>query len=91
MTPTATGPAAAAFRDHGQPMPRLRTLRLNAGLTQQELARLAGVSVETIVRLEGGRGRRPFPGTRRRIAEALGVPISEIDELKAPPEDEQRR
>jgi transcriptional regulator with XRE-family HTH domain len=64
-------------------MARLRTLRLNAGLTQGELAERAGVSVYTIIRLETGKGKRPFPGTRRRIAAALGVGITDVDELRA--------
>ncbi len=63
-------------------MPRLRVLRLNAGLSQEDLARAAGVSEGTIKRLEAGKGKQPYPSTRRRIAAALGVPIAEIDELK---------
>jgi transcriptional regulator with XRE-family HTH domain len=57
-------------------------LRLNKGLTQAELAALAGVSEYTVTRLERGQRKRPHPATRRRIAEALGVPIVEIDELR---------
>lgn len=63
-------------------MPRLRVLRLNAGLSQEELAQVAGVSGGTIKRLEAGKGKQPYPSTRRRIAAALGVPIAEVDELK---------
>jgi transcriptional regulator with XRE-family HTH domain len=71
-------------------MPRLRVLRLNAGLNQKELARAAGVSEATIKRLEAGRGKRPYPATRRRIAAVLRVPISEVDELKADDRDDDR-
>ena len=63
-------------------MAPLRTLRLNRGLTQVELAEKAGVSEVTVVRLERGRGKRPYPGTRRKIAAALGVPIADVDELR---------
>lgn len=64
-------------------MARLRTLRLNAGMTQEELARAAGLSAASIKRLEAGKGKRPYPGTRRRLATALGVTIADIDELRA--------
>ena len=63
-------------------MPTLRALRVNAGLTQIELAERAGVGLTTIVRLEAGRGKRPYPGTRRKIATALGVTIADVDELR---------
>jgi transcriptional regulator with XRE-family HTH domain len=63
-------------------MARLRVLRLNLGLTQTELAEKAGVARYTVARLEAGEGKRPFPSTRRKIAEALGVPIADVDELR---------
>jgi transcriptional regulator with XRE-family HTH domain len=63
-------------------MARLRALRLNLGLTQDELARAAGVSKFTVVRLERGLGKRPHPSTRRRLAAALGVAIADVDELR---------
>jgi transcriptional regulator with XRE-family HTH domain len=63
-------------------MPRLRVLRLNAGLSQEDLARAAGVSAGTIKRLEARKGKQPYPSTRRRIAAALGVLIADVDELK---------
>ena len=51
---------------------KLRRLRREAALSQQELARRAGTTQETISRLEQGhhaaRGR-----TLRKLAEALGV------------------
>jgi transcriptional regulator with XRE-family HTH domain len=63
-------------------VPRLRVLRLNAGLNQEELARAAGVSEATVKRLEAGRGKRPYPSTRRKLAAALGVRIADVDELR---------
>jgi transcriptional regulator with XRE-family HTH domain len=63
-------------------MARLRALRLNLGLTQAELATKAGVSEFTVVRLETGKGKRPHPSTRRKLADALGVTIADIDELR---------
>jgi transcriptional regulator with XRE-family HTH domain len=64
-------------------MPPLRVLRLNKGLSQAELAALAGVSEYTVTRLETGQRKRPHPATRRKLAAALGVPIADVDELRA--------
>ena len=56
---------------------KLRRLRREAALSQQELAELAGTTQETISRLERGhhsaRGR-----TLRRLAGALGVEPKEL-------------
>jgi WD40 repeat protein/transcriptional regulator with XRE-family HTH domain len=52
---------------------RLAILRLNAGLTQEQLARAAGVSVETIGDIERGTALKPRAQTLRRIADALGL------------------
>ena len=57
-------------------------LRLNAGLSQKDLAARAGVTVDTISRLETGRGTRPYPSTRKKIADALGAAIADVDELR---------
>lgn len=67
---------------------QVRRLRLQAGLTQAELAARAGVTVETIARLERVlRGRmsanaNPSLETMERIASALGVEVAEL--LSAP-------
>lgn len=53
-------------------MHRLRQLRREAALTQEDLAREAGVSIGTVIRLERG-SREPFPSTVRKLAAALGV------------------
>jgi transcriptional regulator with XRE-family HTH domain len=53
-------------------MHRLRQLRREAALTQEDLARESGVSVGTIVRLENG-AREPYPSTVRKLATALHV------------------
>ncbi|MEU4569446.1 BTAD domain-containing putative transcriptional regulator [Micromonospora sp. NPDC023956] len=52
----------------------LRLRRLRAGLTQEELARRAGISVRAVRDIEQGRVRAPRPGSLRRIAEAIGLP-----------------
>lgn len=67
------------------PVPPLRRLRRLKGWTQQELADAAGVHVDTIHDLESGAAREPRPGTMRRIATALGVPIRQVDEFAEEP------
>ncbi len=58
-------------------MARLRLLRRQAALSQQELAERAGTTQETISRLE--RGRHAARGsTIRKLAEALGVEPREL-------------
>jgi transcriptional regulator with XRE-family HTH domain len=58
---------------------RLRELRNEASLSQEELAERADVSRTTIADLELGK-RRPQPKTRRKLAEALGVaPVELMD------------
>jgi DNA-binding SARP family transcriptional activator/tetratricopeptide (TPR) repeat protein/DNA-binding XRE family transcriptional regulator len=49
----------------------LRRLRQEAGLTQQELAERAVVSLRTLRDIEVGRVRRPRAGSMRRLAAAL--------------------
>lgn len=49
----------------------LRRLRQDAGLTREALAERAGISVEAIGALEGGRRQYPRPTTLDRLADAL--------------------
>jgi predicted ATPase/DNA-binding XRE family transcriptional regulator len=51
----------------------LRQHRNAAGLTQEDLAGRAGLSVDTISLLERGEHRRPHRYTMRSLAEALGL------------------
>ncbi len=62
---------------------RLRGLRERAGLTQEELASRAGLSVRAISDLERGERRRPYPHTVRALADALGLPEEERRALLA--------
>jgi len=52
---------------------QLRALRMQAQLTQEELAERAGVSVRTVRNLEGGRVMSPRTASLRAIATALGL------------------
>jgi predicted ATPase/transcriptional regulator with XRE-family HTH domain len=57
----------------------LRTSRWEAGLTQEALARRAGVGVRTVRELERGRVLRPQRGTVDLLARALGLAGAELD------------
>lgn len=60
-------------------MSRLREIRIERRMTQQELANACGVSQPYIVDLErGARGAKPE--TMERIALALGVDVSDLTE-----------
>jgi|tagenome__1003787_1003787.scaffolds.fasta_scaffold19675137_1 transcriptional regulator with XRE-family HTH domain len=63
-------------------MARLRALRINRGLSQEQLAARAGVARYTLTRLETGKAKRVHPSTRLKIAAALGVTIADVDELR---------
>ena len=52
---------------------RLRGLRKDAGLTQQELAQRADLSLNAVNALERGVRRHPYPHTVRSLADALGL------------------
>jgi DNA-binding XRE family transcriptional regulator len=56
---------------------KLRELRLDAGLSQQELADRAGLTREAVSMMETGK-RNPYPRTMRKLAGALGVTVAEI-------------
>ena len=51
---------------------KLRKLRLEAALTQKELAEKAGLAVSTVNKLEMGH-EQPWPTTLRALAAALKV------------------
>ncbi|MEM9067960.1 MAG: helix-turn-helix transcriptional regulator [Myxococcota bacterium] len=56
---------------------RLRALRLEAGLTQAELARRTGIHRPNIARVEAGR-HTPSLETLARLASAIGVPTTRV-------------
>ena len=67
----------------------LRELRVRAGLTQDELAERAGVSIRTVRALENGAVARPQPGSLRRLAVVLDVDPAALapGAVSAQPED----
>jgi predicted ATPase/transcriptional regulator with XRE-family HTH domain len=61
----------------------LRTLRVRAALTQEELAERSGLTPHAISALERGARTRPYPHTVRALGEALGLSEAEQAELHA--------
>lgn len=61
---------------------RLRALRTGAGLSQEELAQAAGVSVRALSDLERGRTRGPQRRTVGALADALGLDAAGAGELE---------
>ncbi len=68
--------------------PVLRRYRVRAGLTQEELAHRAGLSVRAVSDMERGRTRKPFLRSVRQLAGALGLPPAERARLIAAAEPE---
>lgn len=62
---------------------RLEALRKQAGITQYELARRAGLSKQAMSQLERGE-RDPAWETVRKLARALEVSIAEFDDTDEP-------
>ena len=56
---------------------RLRQIRERRGMTQETLAKKAGVSRAYLSRLEMGRHDPPL-SRLRKLAKALGVPVTEL-------------
>jgi transcriptional regulator with XRE-family HTH domain len=66
--------------------PRLRQFRELTGLSQNELAKRAGVPRPVITDVESGRQRSVNLETARRLARALGVTL---DMLAGPEEEDE--
>jgi len=57
---------------------KIRKLRNKKGLSQERLARLAGVSYNTVVKIESGESKNPTFQTMAGIAKALEVSLDEL-------------
>jgi transcriptional regulator with XRE-family HTH domain len=64
-----------------EPLPALgkaiRTLRIEAGLTEEELARQAELDASALAAIEAGR-EEPTWGDLRRLAYAVGKPLEQL-------------
>jgi transcriptional regulator with XRE-family HTH domain len=94
---TGLGPTIRAWRDRLSPaatgLPAGRARRAT-GLRREELAELAGVSVDYVVRLEQGRATTPSAQVVSALARALQLTVAERDHLfrlarLIPPADDQ--
>lgn len=56
----------------------VRKARKKVGLSQDKLAREAGVAYNTIVKIESSENKNPTIDTLRSIAEALDVSVDEL-------------
>jgi len=76
MSPHSTSKLGATIRRH----------REKAKLSQRALARLAGLSHTTVIRIEGGEFGRPDPEKLGRLAEALEIDAEELYALAPYPD-----
>lgn len=61
---------------------RLKELRKKAGWSQQKLAEKAGLSYNTITKIEQGAATMPIIQTVIKIADAFGIELDELVERK---------
>lgn len=54
---------------------RIKKLRNEKVLTQEELARKAGIPYATLMKIENGQVKNPTVGTLKKIADALEVTV----------------
>jgi transcriptional regulator with XRE-family HTH domain len=92
------GTALRRWRDRTSPtgleLPAGQVVRRTAGLRREELALLAGISVDYLVRLEQGRATAPSAPVLSALARALRLSPAECDHLyqlagQPPPSPEQ--
>ena len=59
---------------------KIKQLRQQKKLSQEKLARLSDISLNTLTKIESGFTKRPSIQTIKKIAEALGTSIDELAE-----------
>jgi transcriptional regulator with XRE-family HTH domain len=75
--PTST-PSRGGYKEgRSTPLPGLATHRRQRGLTQRQLAKIAGVAHTTVQQLES-LSRGAYPQSVRKLATALGVAPEEL-------------
>jgi transcriptional regulator with XRE-family HTH domain len=57
---------------------KLWRYRIEAGLSQEQLAKRAGVSQGAIAMIERGLRTRPYPSTLKKLADALEIRIKDL-------------
>ena len=66
-------------------MRELREIRLRRGLSQADLSATTGVAEFTISEIESGKRANPRPSTLRKLAQGLGVEVTDLyGELDSP-------
>ena len=66
-------------------MRELREIRLRRGLSQADLSAMTGVAEFTISEIESGKRANPRPSTLRKLAQGLGVEVTDLyGELDSP-------
>lgn len=56
----------------------IKNIRKKKGLSQDKLARIADVTLTTLVKIESGANDNPTIKTLKKIADALEVPIDKL-------------
>ena len=56
----------------------IKKFRKQRGISQEELARKAGVTYSTLIKLESGSNKNPTVKTLQQIAQALDVTLDDL-------------
>ena len=56
----------------------LKKLREAKGLSQEKLARLADVAINTLIKMESGENQNPTLVTLKKVAKAFGVSVDDL-------------
>jgi len=57
---------------------KIREIRIKKGLSQEKLARLADIALNTVAKIEAGESRHPTIQTMASIARVLGVSLDDL-------------
>ncbi len=58
--------------------PNIKKYRKKKGISQDKLSKLAGITYNTIIKIESGATSNPRVETLKQIADALGVKIDDL-------------